>query len=745
MQNKLFPDLCHIEPVIEIHDGSRRMQTLPLASRPGWESKFSGSTAESGVWQGLLQARLSSGAEKSATVGVRITFAEWSEEVYVLLPGAVYAGNRFPSFSTKYPPEIPASAAQKNLPLQTEVPRLRYEPGPSCIRQKSSDPAFPGLGFYFPAKQEGLWILTPTTNELGLLGYELEENEARDQATLTIFSPGILREFAYEICCDRIPSQDKARDFAAGDGVTIPLQIHSFPCQEPQGLFDNLVEVRRAMVPPPQIRHDIPFSEVWNILEDKYLRENWVEPQGYFAIGVEPMRSRHYKQNWQIGWTGGMIIPHALFLRGSQQSIDCALRNFDFLFPHGQAASGYFYACGDGDNFYCDNFDSLYLQEHRSLVRKNADALFFMLSTLAAVEARGMGVRIKPGWTDGLRRCADAFVATWDREGDFGQFVNHETGDIVIPGTVSGGLVPAALVLAGRRFATRREEYHRVAIAAAQYFDREFLQRGFTNGGPGDAAQCPDSESLAGLLESFVTLFEETQDNCWLDAALRAATHVASWTVSYDYPFPPQSTFGKLNMLANGTVLANAQNKHSAPGICTHSGLSLLRLYRHTGKSWIMDLLRDIAHTLPQYMSRADRPIPWTIPYNLPDDPEEKTLRPGWMCERVNLTQWGPTENIGEVFFYSCWSEVSLLLTIADLPSIYIKTDTGEVWSLDHIEARLENGVLILENTTAWPATFTILMESAEQARTQPIPSSLSLPVFRAAPGVKISVKLDVA
>jgi hypothetical protein len=107
---------------------------------------------------------------------------------------------------------------------------------------------------------------------------------------------------------------------------------------------------------------------------------------------------------------------------------------------------------------------------------------------------------------------------------------------------------------------------------------------------------------------------------------------VASWTVSYDFPFPPESTFGKLGMLANGTVLANAQNKHSAPGLCTHSGLSLLRLFRHTGDTsdtWIMDLMRDIAHALPQYMSRADRPIPWTMPYNQPEDPSEKNAAPG--------------------------------------------------------------------------------------------------------------------
>jgi hypothetical protein len=270
--------------------------------------------------------------------------------------------------------------------------------------------------------------------------------------------------------------------------------------------------------------------------------------------------------------------------------------------------------------------------------------------------------------------------------------------------------------------------------------DSNYLRRGFTNGGPGDAAQCPDSESVAGLLESFVTLFEETLDKRWLCAARRAATHLASWTVSYDFPFPAESTFGKMGMLTNGTVLANAQNKHSAPGICTHSGLSLLRLFRHIGERWIMDLLCDIAHALPQYMSRDDRLIPWTIPYNLPEHPWEKTLRPGWMCERVNLTFWGGQEYPGEVFYYSCWSEVSLLLTIAELPGIYACPETAEVWSLDHIEARWEDSCLIARNVTPWPAFFSALVETRQEASSRLWPALPRLAEFFLPSGAEICV-----
>lgn len=71
-----------------------------------------------------------------------------------------------------------------------------------------------------------------------------------------------------------------------------------------------------------------------------------------------------------------------------------------------------------------------------------------------------------------------------------------------------------------------------------------------------------------------------------------------------------------------------------------------------------------------------------------------------------------------EVFYYSCWSKISLLLTIAELPGIYARTDTREVWSLDHIEARFDGSDLVLHNSTKWPAVVAVLVEDSAVACT---------------------------
>lgn len=339
-----FSDTVGISAVLERHEGSRRIRTEPLADASRWRVQWRTEETGAGRWRGALLAALKRGGAPMPAVGVRFDFSRWSREVFVLLPGAVYAGNRFPAFATSYPPDLPPRPASDpdHLPLQSEVPRLRWDSGLSCLRQMSSDAATPGAGFYFPSLQRGLWILTPQENRWGLFGCELEETDARDAAALTVFSPGFLREFSYAIGCDRVPSPARAPDLPAGAEIEIPLWIEEFDCAAPEGLFERLRERRRAMVPEPAARHELPFSEAWRILEDKYARENWVEPRGYFSVGVEPMRSRHYSQNWQMGWVGGMITPHAFTLRGSPEMRERALRNFDFVFPRGQAPSGYF-------------------------------------------------------------------------------------------------------------------------------------------------------------------------------------------------------------------------------------------------------------------------------------------------------------------------------------------------------------------------------------------------------------------
>lgn len=666
-----------------------------------------------------LTAEVKEGEARRVSVSVNLDLSDWSESVFVLSPGAIINGNRFPVIQDTYPPLPPPRSAEDpdQRPRITRVPRLSAEPGPSAFEIPSSDPAVPGIGFWFPQQKRGLWVLTPDRNSQGFFSYALEENEARDHALLRIGSPCV-RKAAYEMTNDQGPSPDQPTDLAAGDHIEISMLCVDLPCDSVQDLYKALIPLRNAMVPSPRRRCDIPLSAVWEIQEEKFNRENWMDDSGFYAVGVEPMRSQSIHQEWQAGWVGGGILTHALYLHGNETSKERVRRNLDFLVEKGQGPSGFFYGVIHQGRVIGDNFRDETAPWH--LLRKSADVLFYGLSTLAAMPEN----EVKKSWKEGFRTCADAFVRLWDRYGQLGQFVDHNSGELLVSGSASAGIAPAGLILAARAFPDRADDYRRVALAAAEHYDREYLQQGLTNGGPGEIAQGADSESAAGLLESLVTLAEETGEARWIDAARRCAAQVSSWVFSYDTVFPSDSTFGKLDMLSTGTVLANVQNKHSAPGICTHSGLSLLRLYRLIGDTFCIDLLRDIARALPQYLSRADRPIAWKIPYNLPETPDIQHLKPGWMCERVNVTQWGPTELIGEVFYYSCWSEVSLALTCAELPGVVARPDTGDIWCLDAIEADWADAsrrALRIHNPTPFPAQVRIWSETKTDRKTKEV------------------------
>ena len=92
-----------------------------------------------------------------------------------------------------------------------------------------------------------------------------------------------------------------------------------------------------------------------------------------------------------------------------------------------------------------------------------------------------------------------------------------------------------------------------------------------------------------------MALYWATGDQAWIEKARTVANLGATWTLSYDYEFPPQSQIARLGGHMAGAVFANTQNKHAAPGICTASGDYVFKLYRATA-SPVRRTIRDIQH-----------------------------------------------------------------------------------------------------------------------------------------------------
>ncbi|MGF1678187.1 MAG: hypothetical protein ACFCUX_03215 [Candidatus Methylacidiphilales bacterium] len=633
-------------------------------------------------------------------------FEEWGEDHWVFLPACVYEGNRFPK----------DEGSKKSIPHQPEpdpfnwirlssAPHLTHGPGSSRLQVLTGDCSTPCVGVYSPGLRRGFLLITDQGTAHGDHALEVVESTDRRSARILLKSPGVRDGGKYNYTGKLA---DRPMTLAHQETFSMGALVYHFHAKSPEDLYAFFVRVRKEWAPQRE-RADLPFSSAFRLIEQKHQRDNWVESHGYWSVGMRESPP----QDFQTGWVGGPNTVWPLLVRGDAHSFHCALRSWDFIIQSAMP-SGFVASRFDGSSWN-DEGRPCYL-------RYSADTLYFIMKTLLHLRVGPPHINPDPAWVRFARNLTDALVRMWREAGHLGHYADPQTGAIHLGGSCAAALAPAGLALAARYFGN--PEYREVAESSARRYRDHFLAHGFTNGGPGDIFQNVDSESAAALLESFVVLMEESGGQTeWIEAAERAAAYFATWVTSYDFRFPPDSTFGRLDMLTTGTVWANVQNKHAAPGICTLSGASLLKLWRATGDAVWLDLIRDIARCLTQYISRSDRPIVDTRVGK-----RWKVMPAGWVNERVNLSDWEvrgePWEEIGvgEIFGGSCWSEPAILNTIAEVPGIVLNTDTLEMTVLDHVFAQTvhvspDTITLRITNPTPFDAAPVLLAERTSERR----------------------------
>ncbi len=416
----------------------------------------------------------------------------------------------------------------------------------------------------------------------------------------------------------------------------------------------------------------------------------------------------------QLGWVGGLIQPYPLIISGDRLSYERSLKTIDTILTHMQGESGLFYGMYKNGVLYGDNFKNRLKKPEIAMIRKNGDALYFVLKEFLLLRRMGYEKDIRPKWEAIVKRWADSIILLWNKNGQFGQYVNVKTGVIYIGGSTAGASIPAALALASEYF--DQPCYLETAEKSAKYYYNRYVKKGYTTGGPGDILQNPDSESAFALLKSFVELYDLTGKQEWLTYAEDMAHLCSSWVVSYDFKFPENSTLGKVDTKSTGAVWASIQNKHAAPGICVWSGNSLFKLYRATGNTFYLELLKDIAHNMLQYMSTSKRPVGSDID--------------GYINERVNISDWeGQAGNVGSSSV--SWVEVAVMLTTTEIPGIYVRPDDGFLFVFDNVNAKVtgrnDAGILLeITNPTNYAADVSVFSETRKEMN-KPLPRFLYL------------------
>lgn len=574
------------------------------------------------------------------------------EDAYVFIPACCYAGNRFSALKYAYPPMFRPGDAKADLPVTiTDVPRLEPD-GSGKIEVTTGDAATPCIGVFSPSQKRALLVFTVQQIQGKNIGLAYEQGKIR-------LTWPAKREQCYRIC-KLFPNDTPWVD----EPAQIPYQLLDFPCESLAQFYRVFFENRKIMGLDCQRPDTLPYDRQFALHREKFNSANWNDRLGIYQVGTTDQPS----QVWQPGWVGGAISGYPLMKLGGSKELERELKTLRFLFST-QQKSGFFHGIVGADGkAYSDGFETEGAESFH-LIRKSADVLYFLFKHFKLMEERN--IEIPEDFLSGTVKLADGFVKLFDQYGQFGQFVDVYTGEIAVGGSTSAAIACAGLAEAYRFF--QNPDYLRVAEESAEFFYQNSLCRGYTTGGPGEILQCPDSESAFGLLESFVVLYEITGKPKWLGYAKECAHYCSSWVVSYNYEFPENSEFGRLGIKSVGSVFANIQNKHAAPGICTLSGDSLYKLWKWTADPLYPELLKDIALTIGQYISTDQRPIcDRYIDPGLPDGERRALIAAhrmpeGFINERVNLSDWEGAGKVGGIFNGSCWPEGSNLLTLAEV------------------------------------------------------------------------------
>lgn len=576
---------------------------------------------------------IASQTRKEAFFDMEIRFTQWEDDAYVFLPACTYDGNRFTRMASSYPPMYrEKQLGTSPVPIMTEVPALNPD-GSGYLSVTAGDLSVPCVGIFYRQKKQAFFLFTEQECKGHNIGFSVEKGKCAVQFPSH-------RSFAYRFCRPWETSVDKGISVQAGEEVSARVTLTTVDCTDLSSFFNYFFRKRKCLMSDAPAQN-LYTARMWEIMEKHFNDCNWSGE--YYA---------ETSHKWQCGWVGGGQSSLALLKRGTELSRDRAIQTVDYLTSH-ISPSGFFYGIIDKGTVVDDSFGASHLH-NAHLVRKSADALYYLFAHFELITP-------KSSWIDAARRVSDAFVRLYERYGSFGQLVNDQSGEMQFGGTTCGAIAIGALTRAYLFFKDSR--YLQIACMAGEAYYRNFVANGLTYGGPGDALCAPDSESSYGMVESLVSLYGTTKDEKWLRYAKDAVHLFSSWVVTYSYKFPNSSEFGRLGINTVGSVFANVQNKHSAPGICTFSGKALYLLYKYTGDREYLELLRDIVFYIPQSVSTKERPI-----FSPPSgSAPPKALPEGYICKRVNMSDWEGSQNIGGVFYGSCWCETSLILSFTEL------------------------------------------------------------------------------
>ncbi|HEX7260644.1 MAG TPA: hypothetical protein VF258_02425, partial [Luteolibacter sp.] len=344
-----------------------------------------------------LSFTLKEGTAPASGVAAAFDFTRWSADNYVLIPAAVYNGNRLRTSGRGYGAgQAPEDLYRKDLPLtQTDVPRLEIEPGkPSKLEVNSSNVTTPAIcvfdkkskrGFILLAEQAGRNasgdFIRKANGEILDNAFSVEESADRSRATVVVSAPGV-RERKPEFV-GFSGSPDRGMAMKAGDTVKLKLRVISFTTPDIPGLLDRFMTVRKDLTGPNQPRKLVPASQVatWMTqrIDSRYLQQGDVK---FYCPENGPWIA--------FGWIGGWMNTFPMLALGDDTHLERVTHTFDYGLKAQDAKTGYFsYAIRNDGNIEFRNPG-----KDMTMSRTSGDTLFWMIKQFQLLKVQGRGKAI---------------------------------------------------------------------------------------------------------------------------------------------------------------------------------------------------------------------------------------------------------------------------------------------------------------------------------------------------------------
>ena len=614
---------------------------------------------------------------------------DYRSDWFVMIPSACYDGNRFQMQKiTGYPPKFLGHVFPED-PMHPEIVMKEIPSLGNGFNRMITDASAPIVGVFMPERRQAFFLSLEQDTELGNNGIELDVTQ-NSGLRILISLPCVRRkEFTAYSHLDAGP------ELKTGSRAGLHFQTRFLPAADFADFYRAFAQIRSNFPVQNALRNRRSFSHAEEILRTMFEEVRWTEECNFYT-------KARGQQRIDVGWVTYPELP-ALFHNGSADAKRHVLKQLDHFFTCAPLQSGFFKTVSIMERNQTVWPEAGNLSK---LVRQQCEILFYSLRLFRLFDLEH--VQYSGHWKKCIRNLADALQSHWRKYHQFGFLLDLSSGELLVGGSFSGAMAPAALASAADYF--HEPGFLRTAEESAHGYCEELRRRGFTYGGPGDALFTPDSESAFSLLESLVTLFEQTQNREWLEAAEFCADYCSSWVPAVKYKFTPGSTFDRMDMDCRGAVQANLQNQHGAPAPCIGSANSLFRLYRYSGNPRHLEMLRDIVHNSVQYLSTERNPIPFK---------QGATLPPGDICEKVFFQDYG--NSVGEIPCGSGgWTEIAVLLCITENPGIYCCPEQKMLMVFDHVDASLSGNGLTLTNVFDYPVSIRIFFDSKEKSRLKP-------------------------